>query len=192
VPECSVKAGDVVEVRKGIPMQDFHSETLDRTFSMIYFSPGLKVTGPAEAAEAPAQAPSQAPASLPPGHPDLSQTSGASLDSKGAIKDFSGVEKPEGGMTIAEIYAGKDELSGKEVVVRGKVVKFNSKIMGKNWLHLRDGSGEEGSNDLTINTQAEAKVGDTVLVRGVVVLNKDFGFGYKYDVLIEDAALTRE
>jgi hypothetical protein len=64
--------------------------------------------------------------------------------------------------------------------------------MGKNWIHLRDGTGSEGSNDLTVTTDGSAKIGDTVLVRGALVADKDFGHGYKYPVLIEDAQITVE
>jgi hypothetical protein len=78
------------------------------------------------------------------------------------------------------------------VVVRAKVVKYNPQIMGKNWLHLEDGTGKAGSNDLTVTTNGEAKVGDTVLVTGVVTTNKDFGAGYKYDVILEDANVKVE
>jgi hypothetical protein len=57
---------------------------------------------------------------------------------------------------------------------------------------VQDGTGGKGSNDLTITTAASAKVGDTVLVKGVLTTNKDFGLGYKYDVMIEDAQVTVE
>ena len=77
---------------------------------------------------------------------------------------------------LAEVFAGKDQLAGKPVVVRGKVVKTNANIMGKNWLHVRDGSGAEGTNDLTVTMAGTApNVGDTVVVKGTVALNKDFG-----------------
>ena len=78
------------------------------------------------------------------------------------------------------------------VILRGKVVKFNPEIMGKNWLHVQDGTGEKGMNDLTITSAARAKVGDTVLVKGKLVLDRDFGFGYKYALIIEDAEVTVE
>lgn len=107
--------------------------------------------------------------------------------------DLSGIARAEGGKTIAEVFAEKDQLAGQRVVIRGKIVKTNPRIMGKNWLHVRDGSGAEGSNDLTVTTVGTAPmVGDTVLVNGTVVLNKDFGMGYTYDVLIEDAEVTVE
>jgi hypothetical protein len=107
--------------------------------------------------------------------------------------DMTGIAKADGGKTVAEVFAEKDALAGQPVTFRGKVVKTNPDIMGKNWLHVRDGSGEEGSNDLTITTAgATPNVGDTVLVTGTVTLNKDFGMGYAYDVLIEDAQVTVE
>ena len=91
------------------------------------------------------------------------------------------------------MFAEKDQLAGQPVVFRGKVVKTNPNIMGKNWLHVRDGSGAEGTNDLTVTTAGTApNVGDTVVVKGTVALNKDFGMGYQYDIIVEDAEVTVE
>lgn len=107
--------------------------------------------------------------------------------------DLSGIERAEGGKTIAEVYAEKDQLAGQEIVFRGKVVKTNAGIMGKNWLHVRDGSGAEGSNNLTVTTPfILPNVGDTVVVTGPLELNKDFGMGYQYDLIIEDAKVVVE
>jgi hypothetical protein len=102
------------------------------------------------------------------------------------------VEKAEGGKTIAEIYAGKADLAGKTVLVRGKVVKYTPGVMGKNWIHIQDGTGAEGTNDLTVTTSAVVKIGDTISARGLVEVDKDFGFGYTYEILIEDAEVTIE
>ena len=108
--------------------------------------------------------------------------------------DFSGLKVPKNGKTVADIVTDSAKLNGKQVVVRAKVVKYNGDIMGKNWLHIRDGSGsaEKGDHDLTVTTATEAKVGDTVLVTGKVSLNKDFGAGYKYTIILEDAQVTVE
>ncbi len=107
--------------------------------------------------------------------------------------DLSGIERAEGGKTVAELFAEKDQLAGQPVVVRGKVVKTNAMVMDKNWIHVRDGSGEEGSNDLTVTTTGELpKVGDTVVVSGVVSVDKDFGMGYMYPVMLEDAEVRIE
>jgi hypothetical protein len=105
------------------------------------------------------------------------------------------VTKAEGetGRTVAEIFAQKAELKGKTVAVRGKVVKFLSGIMGKNWIHLQDGSGkaEDGTHDVTVTTSGSAAAGDLVVVRGAVGVDRDFGSGYFYGVIIEDAAIEK-
>ncbi len=108
--------------------------------------------------------------------------------------DLAGIAKAEGGKTVAEVFAEKDALTGQKVVVRGKVVKTNAGIMNKDWLHVRDGSGEEGTNDLTVTTTMNPlpQIGDTVLVSGTAVTNKDFGMGYQYPVLVEDAEVKIE
>ncbi len=110
-----------------------------------------------------------------------------------AAVDLSGIAKAPGGKTVAEVYAEKDQLAGKQVLVRGKVVKTRDNIMGKNWLHVRDGSGTEKTSDLTVTTSDPLPaVGATVLVSGQVSANKDLGLGYKYDVLVEGAKVTTE
>jgi len=174
-PEVAVKVGDMIATPPGMPMKDFESEPLQRTFDMIYFVPAIDVGG------------SDGAKRMPFGHPRVSAT-----DEDVSKIDFADVQKPAGGFTVADIYAGKAALKGKAVTLRGKVVKFVPGVMGKNWVHVRDGTGEEGANDLTVTTDAVAKVGDTVLVKGVVLLDQDLGFGYKYDVLITDADVTVE
>ena len=106
--------------------------------------------------------------------------------------DLSGIEKAADGVTVAELFASKDELAGQPVTLRGKIVKVNAGIMGTNWLHVRDGSGEEGANNITVTSGQLADVGDVVLVTGVLTVDKDFGMGYRYDAIIEDAEITVE
>jgi len=95
--------------------------------------------------------------------------------------------------TVAEIVTKGAALKDKPVLVRGKVVKYNPGIMGKNWIHLRDGSGSaaDGTNDILATSTNAAKAGDVVTVAGVVRTEKDFGSGYSYKVLIEDATLQQ-
>ena len=179
-PEFQVKVGDQVMIPEGMPMRNYHSKTLNRDFAVVYFVGSiLNETGGAQAKGT----------GMPAGHPPTTVSS-----TPPPQIDVSGVKKADGGMTIGELYAKKSDLSGKEVTLRGKVVKFNAQIMGKNWLHVRDGSGDADArtNDLTITTDVTVKIGDTVLISGKVVLDKDFGAGYKYDVIIEDAKVTRE
>ena len=107
---------------------------------------------------------------------------------------LTGIAKADGGKTVEEIFNEKDALANQRVTLRGKVVKVNPNIMGTNWLHVRDGSGAEGSNDLTVTTNSAAlpDVGETVLVVGTVTLDKDFGMGYQYPVMIDGAEVTVE
>ncbi len=97
------------------------------------------------------------------------------------------VQRAANGITIAELFGKKDAYAGKTVKIKGEVVKYNAQIMGKNWLHIQDGTNSNGSFDLTITTNEEVKVGDVVTFEGVVALNKDFGAGYSYDVIVEEA-----
>ena len=107
--------------------------------------------------------------------------------------DLSGIAKADGGKTVEEIFAEKSTLAGNKVAVRGKVVKVNPDIMGKNWLHVRDGSGGDGTNDLTVTTAGTLPdVGEVVVVTGTVVLDQDFGMGYQYPVIVQDAEITIE
>ena len=160
------------------------------TSSLIALAVAATLAGCAKKEEAAAPAAAAAPEAttptMPPGETHPAPKAAAEVD-------LTGIAKAEGGKTVAEVFAEKDALAGKPVTFRGKVVKTNPDIMGKNWLHVRDGSGAEGTNDLTITTAGTLpNVGDTVVVTGNVSLNKDFGMGYAYDVLIEDAQVAVE
>ena len=95
--------------------------------------------------------------------------------------------------TVAEIVAKGTELKDNPVVVRGKVVKYTPDVMGKNWVHLRDGSGSasDGTNDVLVTTTDETKIGDVVLARGTVRTDVNLGSGYAYKVLVEEAKLQK-
>lgn len=163
VLKADVKIGDVVRVANAHRMRDFQSKSLNRTFESIWFGTlgGVKV---AAEPSAPAPAPAQPTAKIDP---------------------------EEGGLEIAEVFARAGELAGKAVTVRGKVVKFNAAIMDRNWVHLKDGSGSaaSGDDDLLVTTKHPAEVGQTITARGTVAIDRDFGHGYSYRVLVEDATL---
>jgi hypothetical protein len=162
---------------------------------LLALSVAVFISGCGKEPPAPAAAPAAAPVATPEA-PPAAMPAPAPHPTPAAPSetvDLSGIEKAEGGKTIAEVFAEKDQLAGETIVFRGKVVKTNAGIMGKNWLHIRDGSGAEGTNDLTVTTiEVLPNVGDTVLVSGPVSLNKDFGMGYQYDIIIEDADVTVE
>ncbi|HCT70066.1 MAG TPA: hypothetical protein DF409_02405 [Bacteroidales bacterium] len=100
------------------------------------------------------------------------------------------IEHVEGSLTIAGIFADKANLKGDMVKIRGLVVKVNNNIMGKNWVHLQDGTGDEGKYDLTITTMEALEVGSIATFEGKIEVDKDFGAGYSYDVIMEDAKVS--
>ena len=173
--QTPVAVGDIVQTNQGMAMQKFTSPSLNRTFEVIYFSGALQ---------------NLSATTLPPGHP----TTTAAPVAAGTMIADTAVAAVEEDKDIAWVYASKDSLAGQPVSLRGKVVKYNANILGTNWLHIQDGSGSatEGSNNLLVTSAAEAAVGDTVVVTGNIVLDKDFGAGYSYAVLMEDASLTVE
>jgi len=105
------------------------------------------------------------------------------------------VAKAEGAnaRTVAQVNADRLTLKDKPVVIRAKVVKVNSGIMGKNWVHLRDGTGSaaDNSNDLLVTSKDEPKLGDVVIAKGVVKTDVDLGSGYAYKVLVEDVSFGK-
>jgi len=175
IPQQAVKVGAEVSYAKGLVMTDFHSKTLNRTFKKLVFSEGPAAAGTGHGGKAMKAAPAH-------GTPATNQLS---------VK----IAKAEGkdAYTVSEIFSKRKELDGKQVAVRGKVIKVSEGIMDRNWVHLQDGSGEPkaGTHDLIITTSEMAKPGETVTARGTVAKDKDFGSGYRYQVLIEKGALKR-
>lgn len=176
--QFKVEVGDRVTVPIESPMANFRSETLDREFEMIYFASkiGPEGTTPGGAMGA--------------GHGGAmggGMMSGHTTATDAAV-EMGTITTPEGGMTIAEIWADREALAGTTVVVSGKVVKYNGGIMGTNWMHIQDGSGSaaEGTHDLTITSATPVAVGDVVTVTGAVTIDKDFGAGYRYATIIMD------
>lgn len=182
--ETAVQVGDVVQSNQGMAMSAFHSKSLNRTFDVVYFASKLENLSSAALPDGhPATA-------LPPGHPGASSPNNSGDE---PIADAKVVElKP--GQNIAWVYANKDSLDGTKISVRGKVVKYNPRIMGRNFIHVRDGSGDpaEGTNDLTVTSKTETAVGETIVVTGTIILDKDFDAGYSFPILIEGASITTE
>jgi hypothetical protein len=181
VSQAPVKAGTEVTINDTNLMTNFESRKLNRKFDRIVFGSLAGAAKPATGAM------------LPPGHP-APATSGAPAPAAAPAADIR-VAKASGpdGRTVAEVVAKRTELKDKPVQIRGKVVKFTPGVMGKNWIHLRDGTGSaaDGSDDLTVTTKDETAVGAVVLVKGVVRIDRDLGSGYAYKVLVEDATLQK-
>lgn len=184
-PQFAVSVGDLVVIPEGMPMHNYHSQTLDRTFDVVYFVDSILNASSVNASSA---APAQG--EMPTGHPPIAGMGGAAP----APIAVDPLDKLENGLNIEEIYAARDELSGQEIQLRGKVVKFSPQIMGTNWVHLQDGSGspEAGTHDLTLTSNNQLKVGDVVIASGKLTIDKDFGHGYVYDLIVENAVVSVE
>jgi hypothetical protein len=175
-----VAEGDVYYYDEALQMTNFHSKELDRTFEVIYFVNQISKTPVIHNHSADMHG--------------MDQMMGTMHSGKGGQGEKSNVqlEKSPEEVTVAQIFENRDQYSGKQVEIRGIVVKVNKEILGKNWIHLQDGTDNNGSFDLTITTQAAPEVNDEVLFKGVLTLNKDFGSGYSYEVIMEDAQMLNQ
>ncbi len=216
MPETKVAAGDSITLQAGSTFPNFYSKALDRTFESLIFSQGLAgATADANphamgmmhgAAGDAAGAPNAggADASFADAVKAEGKAGGSLLDpnlvSPGSVKSvvpFASlkVAKATGNnaYTVSAIFTEAAKLNGKKVRVRGQVMKVSRMIMGKNWIHLQDGTGEPTKNthDLVVTTMAEPAAGDTVTIEGVLSANKDFGAGYRYDAIVEDATIGK-
>jgi hypothetical protein len=106
------------------------------------------------------------------------------------LAGFNTASADESPATVASINQNKATLAGKTVKAAGKVVKVNNVIMGRNFVHIQDGTGDANTNNLIVTSKQTAKVGDQISISGIAVLNRDFGSGYMYPLLIEDATIT--
>lgn len=168
-PVTTINKDDHISFSGKIAMRDFYSKSLDRKFESIYFVDAFTVNG-------------------------VKTTTTAADPHKSAYKPqvaaaLKSFNKAENGQTIADLLKNKNTLTGKTVKVRGQVSKYTAGVMGKNWIHIRDSSSQQ---DLTITTDASAKMDDIILVEGQLAQSKDFGYGYIYDVIIEDAKVKVE
>ncbi|NQU52229.1 MAG: hypothetical protein HQ522_06780 [Bacteroidetes bacterium] len=166
--------GDVYYYDSALEMRDFISKDLDRTFDVVYFVNAISKT-PLN------QMPQNAMGAGAPAHSGKVETKEKSTVT---------LEKGDKEITIAQVFANRKDYSSKEFEIRGVVVKVNKQVMGKNWIHIQDGTNDAGNFDLTVTTQGEAEVGDEVTFKGKLTLNKDFGAGYSYEVIMEDAVLA--
>ncbi len=156
----AVTKGATIEYNEQGWMQNFHSKTLNRTFDKILFA------SDATTASALQKAPSK---------PDV----------------MGSQYKQNGTITIAELFADRDRYVGKKVRVRGLVTKTSAQIMKKNWVHIQDGSSFQGQNDLVFTTKAKMpKQGSVIIAEGLVVKDRDFGYGYFYPVIVEESTFS--
>jgi hypothetical protein len=170
VTQQKISAGEVYYYDKALEMNDFHSKELDKTFDAIYFVNQISKT-PLKQGLIESKSP----------HTGKVQTE---KDSNITL------EKQDQEITIAQIFGNPSSFTEKEFEIRGIVVKVNQSILGKNWIHIQDGTGSNGNFDLTITSQDLAELNSEVTFSGKISLNRDFGAGYVYDVIMEDATLV--
>lgn len=167
VGQRPIETGKTYYYKGALEMKNFHSKELNRDFPVIYFLNTISDT-PIEN-----NMPMQA----------------SSMKKQKAKRIEVSIEKTKGITSISELFSKKDEFSGKQISVKGKVTKFNQNIMGKNWIHIQDGSDFEGNFDLTITCKDVVSIGQIIEVSGTIALDKDFGAGYTYDIIMEDAKI---
>lgn len=168
-PKMTAEVGQTFYYSGGMEMPNFESKSLNRTFEKILFVDKVSSSANNGVMESPS-------------------TRGVQVAREDVL-----VDPAKGGLTVAELYAKKDQLEGKMVKVRGKVTKFNPDIMNKNWVHLQDGTGEQANNnfDIMATTMGQTSTGEVIIVEGTLRLNKDFGAGYYYSVMIEDVKISK-
>ena len=192
VPKAKVSKGDEVSIVNPMVMKDFEGKAIGRKFDRIYFG---ELGGGGTSAMAAAHAAAGVGAAGAKGAMGAAAIPGHKAGTVAAADAGVKVTKAEGPdpYTVAGVWASKDTLGGKAVTVRGKVVKYTPRVMGKNWLHIQDGTGNasDATHDLAVTTTGTAAVGDIVTIHGTVALHKDFGEGYVYDLLVEDADLKK-
>jgi hypothetical protein len=172
IPKKEVKKARTYYYRGGLKKTNFKSVEFDRVFETLYLvsdvseDPGMIGMG-GTAAGSP--------------HGDMAQDAPVTQDTK--------IDPVPGGIPIAELFEHREKYEGKTVRIKGRCVKLNNMIMSRNWIHLQDGSFKDKSVDLTVTTTENIPLGAVVAVEGVIALNKDFGAGYKYDIIMEEAKL---
>lgn len=167
VSKAEIEEGKTYYYDSFMEMKDFPSKELNKTFESIYFLNDLSDQPIPTVAE-------------------MAEQQHTGKVNTGVNKSVS-VSPVEGGVTIEELYKNKNDYADEIITVTGQVTKVNTGIMGKNWLHIQDGTADGENYDLTITTDDIASMGDIVIFEGKISLDKDFGYGYAYDVLMEDA-----
>ncbi|WP_457615455.1 hypothetical protein [Lutibacter sp.] len=175
-PTTNAEVGKVYYYKNPMEMPNFESKELNKTFDKILFIEKLGTTPDMN----------DIPVLNVPEGVDLAKIATKPVIEKKAVK----VTTAKNTISIEELYKNKEKYNGKVVTIKGEVTKFNPAIMRKNWIHLQDGTAYNGDFDLTVTTKIEAKVGDIITLKGTVALNKDFGAGYVYKLIVENAVLA--
>jgi len=181
VTKVEAIAGDRYYYDKVHQMKNFHSKELNRDFKSVDFINKISKTPLSQPQPQTTKSPI-APMMSSPGH-------GGKV--KASINKDISVEKAAGELTIAQVFSNPQSYANKEIVIKGKVVKVNKNIMGKNWIHIQDGTSHNNKFDLTFTSSQVPVINQEVSLKGTLVLDKDFGAGYFYDVIVEKAVIVK-
>jgi len=170
--EMPIEDGDTFYYSDAMEMKNFKSKTLNKTFESIMFVSNISKKLRIATSKQPDE---------------------EIIHKKPKVEKVNNVQvKPlHDGETILSLYKNKAKLKGKTVKLRGIVVKYNSDILDRNWIHIQDGTNFNGNADILVTSKDTVQLGDTIIVKGILNLNKNFGAGYFYDVLIEKAKVIK-
>jgi len=174
-PTTAVEIGGTYYIGKTMEMKNFESKDLNKSFETIYFVEKISAT---------AEDTKRSLTTNP--HPVKTENPKPIIEKKEVTIEASG-----DATSIAELIKNKEKYNNTIVKIRGEVTKFNPAIMNTNWIHIQDGTAFNDLFDLTITSPETVQVGDVVTLEGKVTLNKDFGAGYFYDIIIENAILIK-
>ncbi len=177
VIKMQANIGDIYYYKESLTMTNFKSKELNRSFDKVLFLDKIS-SSPTFNDNLP-----KSKENMPP----MVSTGSSILMDKLNIK----IKPAKGGISIASLLENKKSYAGKIITIKGQVTKFNPEIMDKNWIHIQDGTEFSNKYDLTITTNQSVNVGDIITVKGKITLNKDFGYNYFYDVMMEDAKLVK-
>jgi len=181
VPSMAAAPGETYHYQGGMLMTDFYSKELDKTFEKVLFLEALFAGNPSSGYE-------QEEAGETNMLQDPQQSQELNYENMVTIeKSDVNVETVEGTITISELFSSPGSYDGKKIRVSGEVTKYNAAIMERNWVHIQDGTEFDGKFDLTATSNESFEVGSIVTLEGILALNKDFGYGYTYEILLEKA-----
>lgn len=161
----AIEIGKDYYYSEALAMKDFHSKELNRTFPTIYFLNSISGESSSK----------------------TNFHHASKMEKPSAAKIEVDIKQTKGFTSIKEIYKNKSQLTNSIIKVKGKVTKFNKNILNRNWIHIQDGTEHNGNFDLTITSNQNVSIGEIFEFKGFLVVNKDFGAGYKYDVILEQA-----
>jgi hypothetical protein len=171
IPKKDVKVGGTYYYRGGLKKTNFKSVEYDRVFETLYLVSDVSED------------------------PGMGGATGSSphagMSEEPQLEQTTKLEPPTGGISIAELLKNRQKYDGQTVRVKGRCVKLNNMIMSRNWIHLQDGSTKDQGIDLTVTTTENVPLGSIVAFEGKIALNKDFGAGYKYEIIMEEAHLLQ-